>query len=283
MWSLARLLEFDTQAEYEPELTLSNHRGAITSLVVGQSTNPETSICVSASKDKTCIVWNYQTGHVLRTLLFPSVPLCASLDPCARGLFVASEDGALYLVEFFGDSPLLGSRSAELASIVVQVKSPLGVADAEMGPPSCLAVSYDGTSILTGHAKGKILQWNLTENSHPTELANLNASVTNILFVPPIPAQKGTKPASIVKPNQNLQRYAFTSQLEGDLGSQTRLSQMLNTQGFSTRTIEEAIAAFDGPSSEDHLDQQLWSIMKDQKALHADFLHQDKTTSPELA
>ncbi|OAQ99845.1 hypothetical protein LLEC1_06370, partial [Akanthomyces lecanii] len=248
VWSLARLLEYGADPGFEPDLTLSNHRGAITSLVVAAGDNAETSLCVSSSKDKTSIVWNYQTGQVLRTLLFPSIPLCATLDPCARALVVAAEDGSIFLVEFFGDKPLLGSRSAELSSIVVQVGSPLGVADADAGPATCLALNYDGTTLITGHTKGKILKWNLTDNSHPAELANLNASVTNLAFVPLLASHKSHQTPTVVKPNQSQRQYILSTQIAGD-STATRFSDMLNTPGFSDDTIARALHAFTTPAA----------------------------------
>ncbi|KAI5467926.1 WD40-repeat-containing domain protein [Mariannaea sp. PMI_226] len=261
VWSLSRLLDLHAHSEHEPELILSNHRGAITSLVVGPSTNPETSICVSASKDKTCIVWNFQTGQVLRTLLFPAPPLSICLDPSARALFVASEEGALYLVELFGGKkPILGGRCTEPASIVVQVTDPLAVSDPEAGQPSCLALTYDGTSVLSGHTKGKILRWSLAENAHPAELANLNASVTNIHFIPPLPSKEPTKTINIIKPNQNLKQYAFTAQLDTDLGLGSRFNQLL-------RTAQPVSDEQDAESAKQNL--QFRAIMKSNEVLNS--------------
>ncbi|EMT61173.1 Pre-rRNA-processing protein IPI3 [Fusarium odoratissimum] len=194
VWSISRLLELDAQAEQEPDLTLSNHRGAITSLTVGPGTNPETSICL-----------------------------------------------------FGGDKPLLGSRSTELPSIVVQINTPLAVSDPEVGQPSCLALTYDGTSILSGHTKGKILRWSLAENGHPTDVANLNASVTNLCFIPPLSTEQPTKTVSIVKPNQSLKRYNFTAQLTTDLGEHTKLDQLLETNGIPSETLETAISSVTNP------------------------------------
>lgn len=253
VWSLSRLLELH-QTDHEPERTLSNHRGAITSLVVGSSPNAETNLCVSASKDKTCIVWNFQTGQVLRTLLFPAPPLCVCLDPSARALFVASEEG-LFLVELFGgDKPVLGPRCTEPSSIVVQINTPLSTSDPEAGQPSCLALTYDGTCVLSGHTKGKILRWRLADNSHPTELASLNASVTNLQFVSPLPSEARTRAVNIVKPNQNLKQYAFTAQLDSDLGK-------MCSKVFSL------------DPSEDAQSQEFWTIMRNHKSLQADFMH----------
>ena len=247
VWSLAKLLEFGADAEHEPDLTLSNHRGAVTDLVVGPSTNPETSLCVSASTDKTCILWNYRNGQVLRTLLFPSTPLCISLDPAARALFACAEDGGLYLVELFGDKPLVGSRSTEMASIVVQVNAPVGVADAEDGPPQCLYLGYDGTSVLTGHAKGKVLRWTLTDGLHPAEMANFNASVTNLVSVPAISEPKLHKLVNVVKPSQSLRHYSINAQLEGEVddgSTESRFSRIFNSPGLPVDAIESAIASF---------------------------------------
>lgn len=253
---------------------MSNHRGAITDLVVGSSTNPETSLCVSASTDKTCILWNYQTGQVLRTLLFPSSPICASLDASARALFVCAEDGGLYLVELFGDKPLIGSRSAELSSIVVQVNAPLGVTDTEDGPASCLMLGYDGTSVLTGHTKGKIFRWSLMDNSHPAELVNLNASVTNLVPMPLISSPQPFKVVNVVKPNQMQRQYTITSQLQGDLEHIGRFSHILGSQGLPTDTIENAMASFlDSPSvnkDDSKLlkeNEELKAIIEEQKEL----------------
>ncbi|KHO01309.1 WD40 repeat-like-containing domain protein [Metarhizium album ARSEF 1941] len=267
VWSLPRLLEYGTDAGHEPDLTLSNHRGAVTDLLVGPSTNAETSFCVSTSTDKTCILWNYQTGQVLRTLLFPSPPLCASLDASARALFACAEDGGLYLVELFGDKPLLGSRSAELASIVVQVNAPLGVSDAADGPASCICLSLDGTSILTGHDRGKILRWSLVDNSHPTELANLNASVTNLVPVPLLAARQFCKVVNVIKPNQGQRQYSITAQLDGSLEEKSRFSHMLNSTGLPVDAVEDATASIFDSNVSTKEDTRLFKENEELKAI----------------
>lgn len=273
VWSLSQLLELDSTAEHEPDRSLPNHRAAITSLVVGQSVNPDTSICVSASKDKSCIVWNYFTGDALRTLLFPSFPLCVSLDPSSRALFVSSEDSSLYMVEFFAERPLLGP-GAEDSATVVQVSSAFGVMPSDAGPASCLAASYDGTLLLTGHSKGQILKWDVADNRTPVELANLNAAVTNITFTSPLPGRKNTKTMNIVKPGQGGRHYTFTAQLESELGPETRFDSSLNATGFPQDVLEGAISAFQQPSAESAGDQdlarqndELWGIINEQRAL----------------
>lgn len=276
VWSLARLLELGADPGFEPDLTLSNHRSAITSLVAAPGENPETSLCVSSSKDKTCILWNFRNGQVLRTLLFTSIPLCTTLDPCGRSLYVSCEDGSLYMVELFGGKALVGSRSAEVSSLVVQVDSPLGVADAEAGPATCLAVNYDGTLLLTGHTKGKLLRWTLADNSHPTELANLNASITNLTFVPLLKTDDNHTTATVVKPNPNQRQYTIQKQLGNSAQEPSRFDLLMASQGFPAEAIAKAASTVsDGEvvSNNSALaelqreNEELKEIMKEQKEL----------------
>jgi pre-rRNA-processing protein IPI3 len=274
VWPISRLIELGSSGELEPDRTLSNHRGAITSLVAGQSIMSETSICISASRDKTCIIWNYQSGEVLRTLLFSSIPTCIALDPCGRALFVSSEDAALFLIELFGDKPLIGPGSSELSSTVVQITSPLGVAEPEAGPASCLGISYDGTSVLSGHAKGKILEWNLTNHGHPSELADLNASVTNLILAPLLQENRPTKALAIVKPSQVDRVYTFTAQLDSTIAGGSTADELLSSRGIPEDILRESVNRFmippasgGGDPTAQKQNDELWDIINEQRDL----------------
>ncbi|KAK3495563.1 WD40-repeat-containing domain protein [Neurospora crassa] len=250
VWSLSSLLELTpSSAEHEPERSLSNHRAAITALSVNASVSYDTNLCVSASKDKSCIIWNYQTGDALRTLLFPTSPLCMSLDPAGRAIIVGCEDSSLYMAEFFkGDSKALLGAQSEDAATVMQISQPFGATQPTgAGPASCLAFSYDGTTLLTGHPKGQIMKWDVVDNKAPVELTNLNAAVTNLVFVSPFESKggnKATKTSTIVKPNQAERAYTVTTQLEADLRSPTRVDELVSSTGFSQQALENAIAEF---------------------------------------
>jgi pre-rRNA-processing protein IPI3 len=273
VWSLPQLLELDSAAEHEPQRSLSNHRAAITDLSLSPSVSSDTNFCVSASKDKSCIIWNYQTGDALRTLLFPNFPLCLSLDPSSRAICVSCEDGSLYLTEMFAEKPLLGPGSEE-ATTVVQVSSPFGATQPDVGPASCLSLSYDGTMLLTGHPKGQIMRWDIAENKSPVELANLNAAVTNIAFVSPFPTDGPTKAVTITKPSQAERAYTFTGQFDSYSAPATRFDSLLNAIGFPQEAMESAIAAFYQPAAASAGDselqkqnEELWEIINEQRAL----------------
>lgn len=264
-------MELDSTEEHEPTVSFSNHRGAITDLAVSSGVNPETSICVSASKDKTCVVWNYRSGEVLRTLLFPTFPLCLALDPFTRGVFVSTEQGSIYSVDFFGSKPLLGPNSEE-SSTVVQVATAFSTAPAASGPPTCLGLTHDGTTLVSGHPKGQIHVWSITDrsaSSGPKELTNLNAAVTNIVCVPPLaPTAPAVRAWTVVKPSQVQRAYTFSAQFEADLTPETRFAAMVKAPGFCPETLDSAIAAFLQSTTEESSDkkaqqeiQQQWEIL----------------------
>ncbi|KAH9889228.1 putative ribosomal assembly complex component Ipi3 [Xylariomycetidae sp. FL2044] len=285
VWSVPRLLELDSTVEHEPQETLSNHRAAVTSLAIGQSVNPDTNICVSASKDKSCIIWNYQLGIALRTLLLPSSPLCVALDPCARAVYVASEDGSMFAIELFADKALIGPQSTEESSTAVQVSAAFAACPREAGPASCLGLNYDGTILLSGHPRGQILRWDLSSRTDSTELTNLNAAITNIVFVSPFPSARATRPVAVVQPFLGSRSYNFTAQLEGDMEEdeeETRFSKMLNSNGVPGDILEQAIMAFQQPAG-DHQNlggdeqlgkenEELWEIINEQRALQKKIL-----------
>lgn len=256
VWSVPHLLSLTSTETHEPLRTLSNHRAAITSIGLGHSASL-TNICVSASKDNTIIVWNYHTGNLLRTFLLPSTPLCLALDSGDRGVYLGFEDGSLQLVEFVqAGSKLHPLYDTELQATPVQITAapwtPSSSASSEsesaFGAVHCIGLSYDGTTLLSGHASGKIGQWDAGRHTFSAELVDLNAPVTNLLMTSPFPAERLTKAATVVKPKLSEGNYTFTAQLTGTLGDNA-FSQAIESPGIPADMLEDAINRFFRPQS----------------------------------
>lgn len=246
IWSLPTLLSLSTIGAQEPVRSLSNHRAAITHLVTGHSAGSG-DILVSASKDNTCIVWDYHTGTLLRTYLLPATPLCLALDPCDRAAYAGFEDGSVRLIDFFAQSstvnPLYDSK---LQTTPVQVAPDAWVAPFEAGATNCIAVTYDGTSLLTGHAAGKVVQWDVGRRGFSADLVDLNAPVTNLLVMSPFADKHATRAVNVVKPRLGEVSYTYTAQLTGDL-MVSPFQQALNCPGFSADVLDDAIMGFGSP------------------------------------
>ena len=216
VWSIPTLLSFSTSSNsydpnvpspYSPVHTLSNHRAAITSLATGHS-HSRVNIAISGSEDKSCIAWDYQTGRLLHTFLLSAAPLCIALDPADRAFYAGHEDGGVQLVDFYKRRSLEHLvHDSKLSDTPTQPpESDRWPAVAETSAVLSLDVSYDGTSLLTGHQSGKVRQWDVgTGASHGDNLADLVGPVTNLLMQRPQGFAKIRRPMSksvtVVKPS----------------------------------------------------------------------------------
>lgn len=213
-------------------------------------------------------------GIPLRTILFPCAPISLALDPCARAFYASTEDRSLYAVELFGEKALLGPQSTEEGAAAVQVSAAFGAAPQEAGPATCLGLSYDGTILLSGHPQGQVRRWDLSSRADSTELASLNAAITNIAFVSPLFSQKPTRALTVVRPFLGNRSYNFTSQIDTDMASETRFSKMLTSNGIPQDMLDQAILAFQEPAGNGSGDaelqkenEELWEIINEQRAL----------------
>jgi pre-rRNA-processing protein IPI3 len=233
-----------------------------------------TDICVSASKDNTVVVWDYHSGDLLRTFLLPFTPLCLALDPCDRAVYIGFEDGSVQLVEFSTQASKQNQLyDKNLQSTPVQVTLPPWIPQAEPGPALCLGLSYDGTCLLSGHASGRIIQWDTPRRVFTSEFADLNAPVTNLLMFSPFPTRKLTKPLTVVKPKLGEGSYIFTGQLLGSIGTPSRL---IDANGFPDDLLERAVASFSttsvtssssGDVQLEKQNEELWKIVNEQRAV----------------
>jgi len=217
VWSIPGLLSFGEFGQAEegqysktsPLRTLGNHRGAINGIVVGHSLTTA-DFAVSASEDKTCIVWDYRAGIALHTFLLVDTPLCLAIDPVDRGFYAGLPDGGVQAINFHEDyqssHPIYNSR---LSGTPTQPpdSSKWMTQDNAKSKTLSLSVSYDGTTVLSGHENGKVLAWNVGDGRHYTrKIADLVAAVTNLEMLP-IQGMPGSDKAtlrlqSIVKPRQ---------------------------------------------------------------------------------
>lgn len=214
VWSLPHLLSFSSSIEARsPIRSLSSHRDAITSLVVGHGSST-TNIAVSVSRDKTALVWDYQTGVVKRTYLLGDAPISLCLDGADRAFYAGYEDGSVQLVDFYDTTQrtsrnTLHSTSTTGASSVVEPlkASRWSIPPADnfiLGATECLALSWDSTTLLSGHKSGRICTWEISQGRWGTTLDTLPGPVTNLQMLPPTGAPNTPTPSTriqaIIKP-----------------------------------------------------------------------------------
>ena len=288
VWSIPGLLSFSLSTSNDPsqlsplspQKTLSNHRGEITSLVVGHSYS-STNIAVSGSRDSTCIIWDYRSGVLLHTFLLPLTPLCLALDPADRALYVGHEDGSIQLVDFYTKTSINNHIfDTELQTVPTQPppSSRWSIRAEVVSAALCIGVSYDGLALISGHENGKVHIWDVTTGQNGIPLTEFFAPVTNIHFLSPVGFPNAKTPSlkliNTVKPRYESslndaekttasilmhENYNLTAQLSSMLPlphqlstattSDTLLAEFddaLSHSSFPTYLLEEGISALSG-------------------------------------
>lgn len=276
-----------------PLVSLSRHRAAITAVVFGHSASSN-NIAVSASKDGTCIVWDYINGIALHTYLLPSSPLCLALDPADRAVYAGYEDGSIQLVDFYKQS-----------SITQQLYDPALRSTPSQPPPSdrwaspdnsdsaclCLDVSYDGTTLLSGRHDGKIHTWDVAKGRYGSRLADFGAPVSNLIMLPPTgfpqESKLNLKLHNVVKPryesfangfNANADtvipaNYTFTAQFTSaiplpDSHDHHSFGDILTHASFPTSLLDESLADLSSQQTgADASDSSELAVLRAQNAL----------------
>ncbi|EXJ71384.1 uncharacterized protein A1O5_05191 [Cladophialophora psammophila CBS 110553] len=218
VWSLAKLVAFapssdsyaNRGAPNAPVKTFSRHRTAISALTCGHS-SITTNFAISASSDGTCYIWHIETCQVLRTLLLPSHAVSIALDPADRAIYFGCNDGRIQSWDVFQQSPTSSiplSGPSVLPAIQLLDKDGWKEPLAEVGTANCVTLSYDGTSLLSGHRNGAIIRWDVAKHRILQVMTNFGQPVTNIEMLKPEGFPRMKRPGyiipTVVKPNLEL-------------------------------------------------------------------------------
>ncbi|RKF61487.1 WD repeat-containing protein 18 [Erysiphe neolycopersici] len=273
VWLIPQILSLSRSVTCEPLRCLSNHQAPITSLALGHS-GSTTNICVSASRNNTVLVWNYHSGQILRTFLLSKTPLCLTLDPCDRGVYIGLENGSVQLIEFFQSNTIKHPLyDTNLQAIPIKVSTPEWTVPGNVGSILCIRSNYDGTFLLSGHESGEIHHWDTGRRQFSSEIVNLATPVTNILFESPFPEKKSTRIMTITKPKLTNNNYVFNTQFIGSISSE--FEEAILAEGIPVEMIKEAVSKFTStaePSSEANQklkkdNDDLWKIINEQRAV----------------
>ncbi|XP_014551590.1 hypothetical protein COCVIDRAFT_30915 [Bipolaris victoriae FI3] len=274
VWALPSILSFSPDASRSPVHTLSTHRGPISSIACGHSSS-SANIAVSISGDKSAIVWDYQNGQALRTYLLPEIPTAVTLDPADRAFFVAYTDGSLQTIDFYDEVQKTTSvnvlRDSALSHRPIQPssKTRFSADSQKLGGALSLSLSWDGTTLISGHASGKIASWDVAKSNYLSSPANLPGPVSNLQFLAPTGFPNAHEPTftiqAIVKPKQDTglassgnglvpPHYTLSMQLTGRLRSahlsaseqgragKSEFDEALTHPSFPTSMLEESLA-----------------------------------------
>jgi pre-rRNA-processing protein IPI3 len=171
----------------------------------------------------------------LRTYLLPEIPTAVTLDPADRAFYVAYADGSLQTIDFYDEVQkttsidVLRDSASSHRPIQPSPKSRFSAESQKLGGALALTLSWDGTSLISGHASGKVALWDVAKANYLSTPANLPGPVSNLRFLPPTGFPNTAEPTfkipTIVKPKQDA---GLTSSANGLVPSNYTLNLQLN-------------------------------------------------------
>jgi len=229
---------------------------------------------VSVSEDKSAIVWDYHNGQALRTYLLPELPRALALDPADRAVYVAYDDGSLQTLNFYDEvqaltaTDTLRDTSSSHRPVQPSKRTRFSADSQKLGAALSLSLSWDGTSLVSGHASGKAAVWDAAKRMWLSTLTSLPGPVTNLRFLEPTGFPKAREPTfkvhTIVKPKQDAgltsgdalvpTNYSLTMQFVGRLPSlpisatesgaarRSEFEEALTHPSFPQAMLEESLA-----------------------------------------
>lgn len=274
VWALPAILSFSPDTSRSPVHTLSTHRGPISSIACGHSSS-SANIAVSISGDQSAIVWDYHNGQALRTYLLPDAPTAVTLDPADRAFYVAYADGSLQTVDFYDDvqqavaTDVLRDAASSHRPVQPSPKTRFNAESQKLGGVLSLGLSWDGTTLVSGHASGKVATWDIAKSNYMSTLTNLLGPVSNLQFLLPTgfprAPERTFKIQTVVKPKQDLgsassgsglvpTAYSLNMQFTGrlrtgrasaaekKLTTKSAFEEALTHSSFPTDMLEESLA-----------------------------------------
>jgi pre-rRNA-processing protein IPI3 len=276
VWSLPALLSFSTDAgskRLSPLQTFTLHRAEVGALAVGHSVG-FANIAVTASKDKTCLVWDYHSNTLLRTYLLDAVPVSLVLDAADRAVYLGYDDGSVQQLDLYKNQEALRDAKDPTTPVQPAPSSHWKPSDATVGAALSLTLSLDSCTLFSGHSSGAILAWDVASGRHRNLLQNpLPGPVTNLESLP-VSGFVGTtskrpfRIPAIIKPKFG----AFDNGGDGSVPGNYTLNVELSSNLQSVNGLSEFEQALTAPCfSQDLIDEGLTELASwnQQPAKHA--------------
>lgn len=262
VWSISKLLSFQTGTDSYPATTSSNtpvatfsqHREGIAALGAGYS-GKRTNLAFSASNDRICHIWHIESCETVRTVLLPSVPTCISIDPAERALYLGDAEGNVTNIDLLA----LGESSKQTTN---SMPVPVQISEQEQWRQSsdattvhAMALSYDGTALLTGHSDGSILRWDIAKRKVANEIARLGQPVTNLCILRPDGLRQAAQLAfsipEVIKPKLefNAQLDHGSSGIPASYKLHATLTGMKNNEQVSDQGVLGALTSNGWPNA----------------------------------
>lgn len=174
VWSMSAAVGDPYQTEsIEPIYTFSDHALPVTDLWVG--VGGMRAILVTVSTDRTCKIYDLSSGTMLLSLVFQEMLTSVALDRAEIALFIGTSQGNIYHYKL---QPAPRTREYHITDSDKVNNKFSGHTKAV----TCLAVSLDEQTLLSGSEDCNVITWNIQSRSMLKTLQHKGA-ITNVKFI----------------------------------------------------------------------------------------------------
>ncbi|XP_031486087.1 protein ROOT INITIATION DEFECTIVE 3 isoform X2 [Nymphaea colorata] len=173
VWSILRLLDDggNLQHEHPYEHRFHGHTLPVTDVVSGYGGC--NAIIISSSDDCTCKVWSLSLGVLLRTISFPDKVAAVALEPGEYAFYAACNDANIYI----------GALNCGNSTDSIYGKDIIGMLSDHSEAVTCLALSIDGVTLVSGSKDKTVRVWNTITRQVLRILKHDKGPISNILVM----------------------------------------------------------------------------------------------------
>ncbi|ORX94622.1 WD40 repeat-like protein [Basidiobolus meristosporus CBS 931.73] len=188
VWLLNSIIDESNAQNRSPLYSWSDHSLPITDIHCG-SGGLKFARVVTSSLDHTCKVWDLASGSLLTTLLFPSFVSAVAMDITETRVFAATGDSNIYQVNMYKSQADRGHSSFEsvggmgtVVSAGINGESSL-LFKGHTEPAHSLALSFDGTLLISGSEDGSAMVWDVTSRQMLRSFTQHKGPITNVAVI----------------------------------------------------------------------------------------------------
>lgn len=174
IWSLSAAIGDRFRMDnVEPLHAFSDHALPVTDLWIG--TGGLAAMLVSASKDRTCKIYDIASGTMLLSLVFQEIITAITLDRLENSLFIGTSLGNIYLHRLQPPPRTREYHITDEDKINNKFKG-------HTKSITCLAISLDEQTLMSGSEDANVIIWNIQSRSLLKTIAHKGA-ITNAIFI----------------------------------------------------------------------------------------------------
>lgn len=241
VWDVSVLLDgCESQGKVN---SLVGHSLPVTDVVCGVLLHIDTR-CVSASLDRTCKIWDLNSGQAIMTILFPRPLTCLALNALESLVYAGTTEGRIFQVHLYHDKqqPRTTSCKKIKQGDVFDAESSLTVFRGHTKTVTCLSLSMDDSLLVSGSEDGECIVWDTLTRQSLRSFKNHKEPVSSVKVILK-PSALNSSETKDSKPSVGpFKRYPITSD-EIHVPGLIHINPSLSLQQSNCNTVDNSSSA----------------------------------------